>query len=58
MVMTENWKLCVNDRKAPYALFDRKNDPNEQKNQVNDQAYQNTVENMMNRLKKRIESCR
>ena len=57
MVMTQTWKLCINDHKQPYALFDRINDRCEQRNMVKDTSCQDIVTDMMRRLEIRIENC-
>lgn len=57
MVMTVDWKLCVNDKMEPYALFDRHNNPDELKNLVSNASCQGRVKGMMARLEKRIKTC-
>jgi choline-sulfatase len=54
VLVTEEWKLALNADGAPYLLFHRPSDPDEQRNLVADPAQQDTVEALQERILQRL----
>ena len=57
MLLTDDWKIVLNDRAEPYLLFDRHNDPNEVDNRVLDPSLAGVRDDLRIRILERVLSA-
>lgn len=54
MLMTDEWKLALNREGQVYLLFDRRNDPLEQRNLIGEPGYRDTTDALRRRALERL----
>ena len=54
MLMTGEWKIGLNREGETYMLFDRKNDPNEERNLAGESEYRGKADELRLRILERV----